>query len=163
MSTDNDLTPTAPVGDPDAPDGCRSTAPPRPKVQLRRHTRSNPRTDRTVVAGERGEGAAADDRPDHQPRPGAATWYRSDEDRAKSVYRRANPWYRRLARGIIGLGFLSAAAVGLYFGARAVQDYLERDRLPASGADVPDIRATSFLISSTAPAPSVDGTLTIDA
>ena len=97
-----------------------------------------------------------------QPRPGAATWYRSDEERAKSVYRRANPWYRRLARGVVGLAFLGVAVVGAYAGARAIQNYLERDQLPAQGAEVPDIRATSFVVSSAAPAPAVDGTLTLD-
>ena len=98
-----------------------------------------------------------------QPRPGAATWYRSDEERAKSVYRRANPWYRRLARGVVGLAFLGVAAVGAYAGARAIQNYLERDQLPAQGAEVPEIRATSFVVLAAAPAPAVDGTLTLDA
>ena len=98
-----------------------------------------------------------------QPRPGAATWYRTDEERARSVYRRANPWYRRLARGVIGLAFLGLAAVGVYAGALAVQDYLERDQLPSQGAEVPEIRATSLLVTSAAPAPAVDGTLTLDA
>lgn len=77
--------------------------------------------------------------------------------------RRANPLHRRFGRGLIGLIAVSALAVGLYFGARVVQDYLGRDRLPAQGADVPAIRATSFQIKSTPPAPDVDGTLTIDA
>src|SRR5690606_14926609 len=94
---------------------------------------------------------------------GAATWYRSDEERAKSVYRRANPWYRRLARGVVGLAFLGVAAVGAYAGARAIQNYLERDQLPAQGAEIPDIRATSFVVLAAAPAPAVDGTLTLDA
>ncbi len=98
----------------------------------------------------------------NRPSPGAATWYRSDEQRNKSVRRRANPWYRRLARGIVGLTFLAAGAVGLYFGARLVQDWLDRDRLPAAGPEVPAIGATSFQVSSVAPAPAVDGTLTID-
>jgi len=95
-------------------------------------------------------------------RRGAETWYRTDQDRYKSVRRRANPWYRRLARSVVGFSFLAAAAVGLFFGARAVQDYLDRDRLPAAGVEVPPIRSTSFEIRSTAPAPIVDGTLTID-
>ena len=98
-----------------------------------------------------------------QPRPGAATWYRSDEERARSVYRRANPWYRRLARGVIGLAFLGVGVIGVYAGARAIQQYFERDRLPAQGAEVPAIRATSFILTSTAPAPELDGTLTLDA
>lgn len=97
-----------------------------------------------------------------QPRPGATTWYRTDEERSKSVYRRANPWYRRLARGVIGLAFLAVAAVGLYAGARAIQGWLERDQLPSAGAEVPDIRSTSFIVVSSTPAPTLDGTLTID-
>src|SRR3954453_23077895 len=32
----------------------------------------------------------------HSPVVGASTWYRTDQQRYKSVYRRANPWYRRL-------------------------------------------------------------------
>jgi hypothetical protein len=96
------------------------------------------------------------------PERGGTTWYRSDQDRNKSVYRRANPWYRRVARGTIGLVVLAALATGLYFGARAVQSYLDRDRLPSPGADVPAIRRTSFQVNSAGPAPVVDGTLTID-
>jgi hypothetical protein len=97
----------------------------------------------------------------HRP-SSAATWYRTDEERAKSVYRRANPWYRRLARGVIGLAFLGVAVVGAYAAARAVQDYLERDDLPAQGAEVPPFRATSFVVTAAPPAPAVDGTLTLD-
>jgi hypothetical protein len=97
------------------------------------------------------------------PTRGAETWYRSDQDRFQSVHNRANPWYRRLARGVIGLALLAAAGIGLFFAARVVQDYLERDRLPAQGTDVPEIRATSFEIRSTSPAPVIDGTLTMDA
>lgn len=97
------------------------------------------------------------------PARGADTWYRTDHDRFRSVHRRANPWYRRLARGVIGLSFLAAAGVGLFFAARVVQDYLDRDRLPGQGAETPDIRATSFEVRSSAPAPELDGTLTLDA
>lgn len=97
------------------------------------------------------------------PTRGGDTWYRTDQDRFRSVHRRANPWYRRLARGVIGLAFVTAAGIGLFFAARLVQDYLDRDRLPSQGADVPTIRATSFEIRSTAPAPQLDGTLTLDA
>lgn len=97
-----------------------------------------------------------------QPVRGAATWYRTDQERNKSVQRRANPWYRRLARGVVGLTFLAAAAAGLYLGARELQDWLDRDRLPAAGPEIPTIRATSFQIRSTSPAPVVDGTLTLD-
>jgi hypothetical protein len=97
------------------------------------------------------------------PTQGAETWYRTDQDRFRSVHRRANPWYRRLARGIIGLAFVAAAGIGLFYGARLVQDYLDRDKLPDVGADVPEIRSTTFEIRSTAPAPVLDGTLTLDA
>lgn len=97
------------------------------------------------------------------PTRGGDTWYRTDQDRFRSVHRRANPWYRRLARAVIGLAFLTTAGIGLFFAARLVQDYLDRDRLPSQGADVPTIRATSFEIRSTAPAPQLDGTLTLDA
>ena len=88
-----------------------------------------------------------------QPTPGADTWYRSDHERTKSVRRRANPWYRRLGRGLVALTLLGLLGFGLYLGAREVQDYLERDRLPSAGAEVPTIRATSFQITSSAPAP----------
>ena len=97
------------------------------------------------------------------PTRGGDTWYRTDQDRFRSVHRRANPWYRRLARGVIGLSFLAAAGIGLFFAARVVQDYLDRDRLPSQGVDVPAIRSTSFELRSTAPAPGLDGTLTLDA
>ncbi|MDW3213777.1 MAG: hypothetical protein R8G01_07270 [Ilumatobacteraceae bacterium] len=97
------------------------------------------------------------------PTRGGDTWYRSDQDRFRSVHRRANPWYRRLARGVIGLAFLAAAGIGLFFAARLVQDFLDRDRLPAQGVDLPEIRSTSFELRSTAPAPQLDGTLTLDA
>lgn len=99
----------------------------------------------------------------HAPQSGASTaWYRSDQARYRSVHRRANPWWRRLARGIIAAGFIGAAGLGLYFGARELQDYLERDRLPSPGVELATYRATSFQIRSTAPAPVLDGTLTLD-
>jgi hypothetical protein len=97
------------------------------------------------------------------PTRGAETWYRNEQDRFRSVHRRANPWYRRVARSIIGLCFLAAGGIGLFFGAQVVQDYLDRDRLPSVGEDVPTIRASSFEIRSSAPAPVLDGTLTLDA
>lgn len=93
---------------------------------------------------------------------GAETWYRTDQDRNRSVHRRANPWYRRLARGVIGLAFVAAAGIGLFFAAQLIQDYIDRDKLPDVGSEVPTIRATSFEIRSTAPAPTLDGTLTLD-
>jgi hypothetical protein len=97
------------------------------------------------------------------PTRGAETWYRNEQDRFRSVHRRANPWYRRIARGVIGVCLLAAGGIGLYFGAQLVQNYLDRDRLPSVGQDVPTIRATSFEIRSSAPAPVLDGTLTLDA
>ncbi len=93
---------------------------------------------------------------------GAQTWYRTDQDRYKSVHRLANPWYRRLARGLIGLSFLVAAGVGMFYGAQAVQDYLDRDALPPAGLETPEFRSTTFEIRSSAPAPILDGTLTLD-
>jgi hypothetical protein len=88
--------------------------------------------------------------------------YRTEQQRARSVYRRANPWYRRLARGVLGLAFLAAGAAALYFGARELQDYLDRDRLPEAGAEIPAFRSTTFQITSDGPSPVLDGTLSID-
>lgn len=88
--------------------------------------------------------------------------YRSDSKRARSVYRRANPWYRRLARGVVGLCFLVAGGAALYFGALELQDYLNRDQLPEAGVDVPAYRSTTFQISAAAPSPELDGTLELD-
>jgi hypothetical protein len=88
--------------------------------------------------------------------------YRSESKRARSVYRRANPWYRRLARGLVGICFLVAGGAALYFGARELQDYLNRDQLPEAGVDIPTYRSTTFQISATAPSPAIDGTLEID-
>lgn len=96
------------------------------------------------------------------PVVGSQAWYRSDQQRYRSVYRRANPWYRRLARGVIGLSLLAAIGAGLYFGAGVVQDYLDRDRLPPLGREAAAFRSTTFLVTSAAPAPEVDGTITID-
>jgi hypothetical protein len=97
--------------------------------------------------------------------PGAAAksaWYRSDQQRYRSVHRRANPWYRRLARGTVGLALLAILGAGLYFGVRALQDHLGRDQLPSPGQGAAEFASTSFLVKSTAPAPAVDGTFTID-
>lgn len=91
--------------------------------------------------------------------PGRPT-YRSDSDRARSVYRRANPWYRRLARGVTAVCLLVIVGGALYVGARELQDYLSRDRLPGVGAELPDIRTSTFLVTSDEPA--IDGTLVID-
>lgn len=97
-----------------------------------------------------------------RPPARTTTWYRTDHDRAKSLRRRVDPWYRRMARGAIVGCLLAALGAGLYVGAVAVQGYLGRDRLPSAGAEVPEIRSTSFLIRSRPPGPVVDGTLTID-
>ena len=48
----------------------------------------------------------------------------------------------------------------LYFGAQQVQDYLNRDKLPKPGQDAPEFASTSFLVTSSAPAPELDGTIT---
>lgn len=93
----------------------------------------------------------------------SSAWYRTDEDRNRSVYRLANPWYRRLLRGVLATVLLAAAGVGVYAGVRAVQQYVERDGLPSADADVPAVRATAFLIDSAEPAPVLAGTLTLDA
>ena len=98
----------------------------------------------------------------HTPVVGASTWYRTDQQRYKSVYRRANPWYRRLARAVVGLVMIAVLAGFLYFGAQRVQDYVNRDKLPKPGQDAPQFASTSFLVTSTAPAPELDGTITFD-
>ena len=92
----------------------------------------------------------------------AANVYRSRDERNRSVYRRANPWYRRLARGLIAVCLFGAAAIGVYAGARAIQGWLDRDQIPAAGPDVPEIGQTSILITSTAEAAPLQGTLTFD-
>jgi hypothetical protein len=98
----------------------------------------------------------------HTPMVGASTWYRTDQQRYKSVYRRANPWYRRLARAVVGLAIIAALAGLLYVGAQQVQDYVNRDKLPKPGQNAPQFASTSFLVTSTAPAPELDGTITFD-
>lgn len=147
---------TEPVQPPAPPDSSRLLDPPTDTVEAGSGTVQLilPHAD-AKAPPEATVGAAA-------PTRGAETWYRTDQDRYKSVRRRANPWYRRLARAIIGSAFLAAAAVGLYFAAGVVQDYFDRDRLPAAGVEIPPIRSTSFEIRSTAPAPIIDGTLTMD-
>jgi hypothetical protein len=60
------------------------------------------------------------------------------------------------------MAFLTAAAVGLYFGALLIRDLLDRDQLPAQDAKVPTFRSTTIEIRSTTPAPVLDGTLTMD-
>jgi len=92
----------------------------------------------------------------------ATSHYRSDQARSKSVRRRANPWYRRLARGVIFLGIVGLLGVGLYYGARELRDYLNRDTLPAQAADVPEFASTTFQVRSSPAAPNLDGTLTLD-
>ena len=93
---------------------------------------------------------------------GAKTWYRTDQQRYRSVYRRANPWYRRVARTLIGLSIIAVVGAGVYFGGHAVQDYIERDRLPPPGQEPATFASTSFLVMSSAPAPELNGTFTID-
>ena len=98
----------------------------------------------------------------HTPVVGASTWYRTDQQRYKSVYRRANPWYRRLARAVLGLVMLVGLAGLLYLGAQQVQDYLNRDKLPKPGQAAPEFASTSFLVTSSSPAPELVGTITFD-
>lgn len=108
---------------------------------------------------------AGEQPPTEQPvaqAPVAESWYRTDQDRNRSVNQLANPWYRRVSRGLIGMAFLVAAAVGLYFGAQLVRDILDRDQLPAEAAEVPTVRSTTIEIRSTTPAPVLDGTLILD-
>lgn len=50
----------------------------------------------------------------------------------------------------------------VYLGVGLAQDFLGRDRLPTAGTEVPDIGSASFQITSTAPSPAIDGTLSID-
>lgn len=88
--------------------------------------------------------------------------YRSEQARSKAVYRRANPWWRRALRALIGACLLAAAGIGVYFGVGLVQDFVGRDRLPSAGTDVPDIGSASFQITSSSPSPTIDGTLSID-
>jgi hypothetical protein len=89
--------------------------------------------------------------------------FRSDDERNRSVYRRANPWYRQLARGIVALTLLGGLGAAVFFGVQATQDWFDRARLPAPGAETATFRTTSFQIRSNAPAPELEGTLTIDA
>lgn len=96
----------------------------------------------------------------HRP---ARARYRSDSDRSRSVHRLANPLPRRFARLIVGAVIVAMVGGGLYLGVREFEQWWNRDRLPSIGADTPTIRATSFRIDSEAPAPALDGTLTIDA
>jgi hypothetical protein len=98
----------------------------------------------------------------HTPVVGASSWYRTDQQRYKSVYRRANPWYRRLARAVLGLVMLVGLAGLLYLGAQEVQDYLNRDKLPKPGQTAPEFASTSFLVTSSSPAPELVGTITFD-
>lgn len=114
-------------------------------------------------AGAATPSGSVDDAPARGAPAGAAAGvYRSRDERNRSVYRRANPWYRRLARALIATCLLGAAAIGIYVGARYVQDWLDRDQIPAAGPDVPDIRETSILITSTSDQIPLQGTLTFD-
>jgi hypothetical protein len=99
-----------------------------------------------------------------QPTGTTATpaWYRSDVERSRSVYRLANPWWRRSLRAAVALCLLAIAGVGLYAGARALQRYLDRDRLPDAGVEIPEYRSTVFQLRSTPPGPDLSGTLTLD-
>lgn len=105
--------------------------------------------------------------PDQAParRPGtipALSAYRSSEERNRSLYRRANPWYRRVARGLIVVGVIAALGVGAYVGVDVVRGYLDRDQLPPADPEVPPIRATTILVASTSGELPLQGTLSFD-
>ncbi len=88
--------------------------------------------------------------------------YRSAETRERSVYRRANPWWRRVARSLTLVAMISVVGGGLYIGARAVDKVLAPDRLPSIGVRVDRFRTTSFLIRASTSSLGIDGTLTLD-
>ena len=96
------------------------------------------------------------------PRPSDTTWYRTDQQRYRSVYRRANPWYRRLARGLIALSIVGVIGVAVFVGVTEANDYFQRDKLPGPAPESVGFRSTAFLVTSSAPAPDIDGTITID-
>lgn len=106
--------------------------------------------------------AAPVNMPVHPPRAAVASAYRSPQERNRSVYRRANPWYRRLGRGVTALALLGVVGVGVYVAARGTQDYLNRDQLPEAAPDVPTIRESSFLVIATTPTIQLEGTLIAD-
>lgn len=97
-----------------------------------------------------------------EPRSPTGTWYRNDQDRTKSVRRRANPWYRNLARVVVGLAVLTGLTIGTVFVVREIREALRSESLPPAEADTPMIQSTSFEVRSAAPAPDVDGTITLD-
>ncbi len=154
---------TPPVGTPAAP---TSPAPPTPMPST--PSAEPPPTADTdepqLSAGTPTTGPAAATMTESISAPSARSGsaYRSTEERNRSVYRRANPWYRRLARGTIAAVLIAALAGGVYLGALALQDYLDRDQLPSVGPDIPTIRETSFLIESSAAGVELDGTLSVD-
>lgn len=94
--------------------------------------------------------------------PPVAVVYRSDRDRQRRVYRRANPLWHRFARAVVALGIITAVGIGVLLGVREIRNFLDRDRLPTAGVEIPDIRWSTYAIASTSPAPTLSGTLTID-
>ena len=60
------------------------------------------------------------------------------------------------------MAILGGLGVAVYFGAREVQDYLDRDRLPSPGAETPDIVQSTFVVRSTVGEAPLEGTLTVD-
>lgn len=88
--------------------------------------------------------------------------YRSDETRERSVYRRANPWWRQVARFLTFVTMVSAVGGGLYVGARKVDNVVAPDQLPSIGVRVDRFRTTSFLIRASTSSFGIDGTLTLD-
>lgn len=88
--------------------------------------------------------------------------FRSPAERQRDIYRKANPWWRRLLRMLIATGLLCLVGVGLYVGALALQDWMDRDRLPDVGVESADFRSTTFTVHSAAPSTVIDGSLSID-
>jgi hypothetical protein len=58
--------------------------------------------------------------------------------------------------------FIGAAGLGVYVGARAIQDYVNRDSLPAADEEVPTIQSSTVLITSTGTPLALQGTLSFD-
>jgi hypothetical protein len=141
------------------PDSSASVAPPTSPIPEppilpslpNQHLPSSTTINSITAAGPRPPGAAR-----------AQRTYRSEQARSKAVYRRANPWWRRVLRAIIGVCLLAAAGAVVYFGVGLVQDFLGRDRLPSAGTEVPEIGSASFQITSASPSPTIDGTLSVD-
>jgi hypothetical protein len=72
--------------------------------------------------------------------------YRSEHERETIVRRRADPWWRRILRGVVLLVILGTLAVAGYFAIDAAIDYVNRDRLPSPGVDSADVESASYRV-----------------